>query len=432
MKKNLKYISVFIAIFIVIVILVLILGRGNNKKNIIDDKSNNDVISKGNNSCVPLKKDNSYSIYYQMNENIKEYFQKINDGKNLELYYTIDEEYKENNKITKENILTKLSEYKGINDFQIYEIYENRETSAKVAYFIKCLLTNSEYVYFIYATDAMPIIEEYEDPRYVLYICTKEEYDNYISGREKYKDIYLENNGYNIGTLANYTDEDISRKYFLEFNNLISKNPEEAYKLLNTEYKNKKFPSYKSFVEYINQNNLTSSIKQIVSQDLRKNYATSQAVIKDKDQNMYIMNFDYKQYEIMLDDYTILSDNEKDEYNSLKKEEKVGKNVERFINMINDKDYYQAYSKLSDQFKETSFSTQEKFEEYIKENIFQGNDKFNMVLDKQEVEKNGEIYVAKVRLTAFAATLADNMGDKGMTIIMKLLEGEDFEMSFSM
>ena len=44
MKKNLKYIAVFIAIFIVIVILVLILGRGNNKKNIIDDKSNNDVI----------------------------------------------------------------------------------------------------------------------------------------------------------------------------------------------------------------------------------------------------------------------------------------------------------------------------------------------------------------------------------------------------
>ena len=435
MKETLKIILILFFIFLVIGIALIVLINVNNlnkknEENIANNITINNTTINDTSQYTPLEKDNSYSIYYQMNQNIKEYFEKIDNNKNLELYYTIDEEYREKNNITQDNILNNLKKYKNINNFQIYEVYKKVETSAKVVCFVKCMLQSSEYVYFIYATDAAPKVEEFEEPRYILYMCTEEEYNNYVSGRLEYKKISLENNGYNIGTLVNYNDEDISRKFFIEFNSLIAKEPEKTYELLNKEYKNKKFPTYDIYLKYIKRNNLMGALKQIVSQNLTKGYATTQAVIEDKDKNTYIMNFDYKQYDIMLDNYTIMSDDEKKEYNGLTGEQKAGKQAERFINMINDRDYYQAYSKLSDQFKEKYFQTQEKFEEYINKNIFQGTDKFDMVLDKQEVEKDGDIYFVKVRLTAFGATLEDNIGDKGIKLIIKLQGNEDFVMSF--
>ena len=54
-----------------------------------------------------------------------------------------------------------------------------------------------------------------------------------------------------------------------------------------------------------------------------------------------------------------------------------------------------------------------------------------MVLDRQEVEANGEVYVVKARLSGFAVTKYDNVGDVGLTVIMKLLNNYDYELSFS-
>ena len=447
MKETSKIIIVLTGIIIVIITTLTILininksekedNDLNNSGTLIDQigvEGSSDIISNTtgeDQNYNQIERDNSISTYYQLYDYLKQYFNNIKEKKSADLYYIADNTYLEENKLTENNIITFLSKYNNVDKVEINDVYVKKESNLKEVYFIKISVNSSEILYFIYAVDNYPIEELYEASRYSFNMCTEEEYTNYINGKEEYKSILIKNNGHNSVSFSKLNEEDIAIRYFIDFNSKISKNPKEAYNLLSSEYREKKFTNYDEFLKYINTNELTNSAKKIMSKELNKGYATIQEVITDQDNNKFIINFNYKQYEIMLDDYTILSDKDKAEYNELSSEEKVGKNIERFIDMINDRDYYQAYSKLSKQFKESKFKDQSSFEEYIKENIFQKNDKVNMVLDRQEVEANGEVYVVKARLSGFAVTKYDNVGDVGLTVIMKLLNNYDYELSFS-
>mgnify|MGYP004511573977 FL=1 len=447
MKETSKIIIVLTGIIIVIITTLTILININKSENEDNDLNNSgslidkidvegssDIISNTtgeDQNYNQIERDNSISTYYQLYDYLKQYFNNIKEKKSADLYYIADNTYLEKNKLTENNIITFLSKYNNVEKIEINDVYVKKESNLKEVYFIKISVNSSEILYFIYAVDNYPIEELYEASRYSFNMCTEEEYTNYINGKEEYKSILIKNNGHNSVSFSKLNEEDIAIRYFIDFNSKISKNPKEAYNLLSSEYREKKFTNYDEFLKYINTNELTNSAKKIMSKELNKGYATIQEVITDQNNNKFIINFNYKQYEIMLDDYTILSDKDKAEYNELSSEEKVGKNIERFIDMINDRDYYQAYSKLSKQFKESKFKDQSSFEEYIKENIFQKNDKVNMVLDRQEVEANGEVYIVKARLSGFAVTKYDNVGDVGLTVIMKLLNNYDYELSFS-
>ena len=447
MKEISKVIIVLTVIVIVIITTLTILininksekedNDLNNSGSLIDKidvEGSSDIISNTtgeDKNYNQIERDNSISTYYQLYDYLKQYFNNIKEKKSADLYYIADNTYLEENKLTENNIITFLSKYNNVEKIEINDVYVKKESNLKEVYFIKISVNSSEILYFIYAVDNYPIEELYEASRYSFNMCTEEEYTNYINGKEEYKSILIKNNGHNSVSFSKLYDEYIAIRYFIDFNSKKSKNTKEAYNLLSSEYREKKFTNYDEFLKYINTNELTNSAKKIMSKELNKGYATIQEVITDQNNNKFIINFDYKQYEIMLDDYTILSDKDKAQYNELSSEEKVGKNIERFIDMINDRDYYQAYSKLSKQFKESKFKDQSSFEEYIKENIFQKNDKVNMVLDRQEVEANGEVYVVKARLSGFAVTKYDNVGDVGLTVIMKLLNNYDYELSFS-
>lgn len=100
MKETLKIILILFFIFLVIGIALIVLINVNNlnkknEENIANNITINNTAINDTSQYTPLEKDNSYSIYYQMNQNIKEYFEKIDNNKNIELYYTIDEEYRE-------------------------------------------------------------------------------------------------------------------------------------------------------------------------------------------------------------------------------------------------------------------------------------------------------------------------------------------------
>ena len=130
-------------------------------------------------------------------------------------------------------------------------------------------------------------------------------------------------------------------------------------------------------------------------------------------------------YKIKLDNYTIKVEDYEENYNKLKNENKVQANVHIFLQMINTKDYKHSYELLDETFKKNNFGTLEEYKSYINENFFKYNQRTSSDIN---IRQEGNYYV-------YETTIRNNSGSaaksKKLTIIMQLLKGTDFVMSFS-
>ena len=235
----------------------------------------------------------------------------------------------------------------------------------------------------------------------------------------------IQNDGTNSFEAETVTSEQMCRIYLEDFTQLELNNPEEAYNLIDEEYKKERFPTFEDYQKYI------EGYKDVIQTGALYQYATD---YKD-DYTEYILVDNYgtsytvketsvMNYTIKLDNYTIKVDNYNEDYIKLSDENKVQSNVYIFLQMINTKDYLHAYELLDDTFKNNNFDTLDKFEEYIKQNFFS----FNYNSTEVDVTQEGEYYI-------YESTIRNNAGNtaesKRLTVIMKLLEGTDFVMSFS-
>ena len=147
---------------------------------------------------------------------------------------------------------------------------------------------------------------------------------------------------------------------------------------------------------------------------------------KDQFGNLYIFNeYNNQSIDIKLDTYTINTDIFIKEYEKATDEKKVQMNIDKFIQMINRHDYISSYNCISEGFKNNYFSTQEDFENYIKNNFF----KYNNFEFKSYEKKGSNIYVYTIQLTDLTG---ENQDLREIDIIMKLNEELNFEMSFGM
>ena len=147
-------------------------------------------------------------------------------------------------------------------------------------------------------------------------------------------------------------------------------------------------------------------------------------ICKDEKDNYYyfIEKDGVLRYKVILDNYVIPNEDFIEQYYKMDEKQKVIVNVNKFILGINDKSYYYLYNLLSSEFKQKYFKSQESFENYIKNNFFENNE----VTYERFEEQNG-IYIYNVRISN-----ANNENESiEKTIIMKLNEGTDFEMSFN-
>lgn len=103
------------------------------------------------------------------------------------------------------------------------------------------------------------------------------------------------------------TDEDMVKKYLIDFKNLMLNDVEEAYDTLNSEYRNLKYNSIDEFIQYVNTSKSLSlytlnvkkySIKNINGYKYFDIYGT--------DGNRYIIKeISIMNYEVFLDNYTV-------------------------------------------------------------------------------------------------------------------------------
>ncbi len=231
-----------------------------------------------------------------------------------------------------------------------------------------------------------------------------------------------ENNNYKIVAL---NEQEKAKEKFNNLKLLMLRKNEELYNMLDEEYRNKKFGSYQGYVQYVEDNYERLSTMYLTKYKVDELDSYTQYVCIDNHGRYSIFrNKTSTEVEILLDTYTVDLPEFIEKYNKAAEQEKVGMNIEKFINAINEQDYKYGYTLLDEVFKRNNMPTQQDFENYVKDNMYENN-----ILEHNEVSKQGNTFVYELGVKDKNNEEAET---KKLTVIMQLKEGTDFVMSFSM
>lgn len=232
-----------------------------------------------------------------------------------------------------------------------------------------------------------------------------------------------DDNGFVYSTLSN---EDITREYINLYKRLALSNPEYFYNnFLDEEYKNAKFGSAQEFTSYVQDN------KQKISTINLKKYQVdvygneyTRYVALDQNNHYYIIKENQTMdFKMQLDTYTIDVPEFIEKYNSASDDKKASMNISKIVDAINDKDYKYVYNKLNETYKNSNFADINKFKEFL-------NNKFydESVIKESTAKKDGDVYICNLKISDKEGTskLVD------VTILVRLSQGTNYEISFSM
>lgn len=431
--NNLKKFIFGIIIFILIIIVILILLLKSQENNNEDD---NNFIYDGE-EIVPEKDSNGYievsdfNIFYSIINALNKYVEDIkynenfnindeSDGEhNLErIYALLDKDYINNNKINLNNIrdyIYDMDENTKLIPMQMKVKYgEDINTYVLRAYLIKDKI---EEKYFIIRVDT-------ENQTFSI-----EFVNEYVNGIEKLEvqenNKKIEKNNYNSYIIEMITDGRMMQCYLEHYRDLSINYPEIVYnEYLDSDYKEKRFGTLENYIRYINNNmdeleNIDAKNYLIETDDNNKNYY----VCLDQYNNTYIFDIStVYQYKIKLDTYTLPSNKFITTYNSSNNQNKVKMNVDKFVKMLNNRDYNTAYELLDETFRNENFGNKENFEKYMRNNFPSHYEiKYNFF------EQTGSnMFIQKVTLS----DITNNANFISFNIIMKLVDEIDFSISF--
>ena len=279
---------------------------------------------------------------------------------------------------------------------------------------------NSEEKYYKVRVDM-------ENMTYELEEISDDIYENLSQIKLEDDETEIPNKGDNIFEYEAVSNVDMCRKYLEDFRQKELNNPEEAYSMLDEDYRNERFPTFEEFQEYVNSCRYMIQYSSLSKYDVEIKDNYTEYILVDNYNNSYtIRTTGIWDYTILLDNYTIKVDTYEEEYNKLSIEQKIQANVYIFLQMINTKDYRHAYELLDETFKNNNFDTLDKFKEYVNENFFDYNLNTTSNVD---ISNEGNTYIYETVIRSGAGSAAET---KNLTVIMQLKEGTDFVMSFSL
>ena len=436
MKKKIKLIIILLIVLLILVLFSYYLYNRNNK--ITDQDYSMDSIGideymkNEENDKKQIKYEDNYNVYYTVMAVISRYLEAAKLGNTDELIAMFDANYITKNNITSDNILDKVGVLQIDNEKVHYEY------RAKDLYSLDLGRITIHFVYGTYYN-----ISDLEEKELNLMVeldsvnQTFTIYDYNYMKDNKYDmlkigdslDLQINeipNRSYNTFGYVRLTEEDICNYYFKDYKNLLVFNTKEAYNKLNNEFKEIKYKNQNEFEQYIQEKKIdyfTSNLSEYKVKNLMPG-GKAYICVDSKNNYYYFIEKDgIMRYSVMLDNYTIPTEDFIEKYNSLNESKKVALNIKKFVIALNDNNMYYAYNLLSKGFKNNYFKTQEDFENYVNDNLFNGNIEVKF---RELDEENG---VFKYNITILNKENTEEKIDK--TIFMKLNEGTDFEMSFN-
>ena len=251
---------------------------------------------------------------------------------------------------------------------------------------------------------------------------TTQDYDEINSVSQDITSIEKNDNNQYSSTTIN--TENTVRDYINQYKRLVLVAPELVYEKFDETYRNQRFGSLENFENYITKN--ADEIKSITLDEYLSNTYSdyTQYVGRDKYNNTYIFDEkDILDYTIQLDTYTILTDSFKTAYDEGDTTMKVRMNIDRWVDMLNNRDYHSAYQYLDETFRNNNFGSEEAFEQYMREHF-----PSHYQLQVGQFTETNQTYTQYIVLTDMTGETDDEIEN---TIIMQLKDDYDFVMSFS-
>lgn len=432
MKDSKKIIILLIILLIIMVliifsILTLIRSEGENNNIIYEDIETDG--SEGDEFTDDIQKVEDANIFYSISFCIEKYYDNIYNQdldnetlneKKQNLYNTLSKKYIEENSIDLNNILDKVEQIEN----QIVFTATKIETITAIDYqvyrvqgIVEDTIDESkplENRFFIVSIDS-------NNTTYDIYPLDKESIES-LDEITLTTDIEpIEKNINNNFTIINTGYNELLVKYIKYYENLVNKDAGKAYNLLDEEYREKRFGNIENFIEYINlkQNTLEDITVQRYSTNTKDDY--EEYTIVDTNNNYYIIEeYSVMDFKMKLDTYTIESQENIEKYNALTDTNKVSANIRKIIEAINNKDYNYVYNKLNEEYKNNRFPNISELRNYINSNFYDVN-----LIGSGTASLEANVYISKIQITG-------NQGEiKQVTILVRLLEGTNFEISFS-
>ena len=452
-KKVLITIMIILLLIIIGILCLIILEKNNKELENIDLHQHTDE-EMANAWKQTFEEVESYDIYYTVRGILNNYitmikeangdeyfdFERLEQPRNetiseLEedsinsIYNMFDKRYIEECNINEQTIRTLAEQYRQEGDYSenvIYDLKIEKMYVADISTQISFVLVNFSINGI---DDSMLIKLDLENSTYSMfgqeYLKDKGYDENTeVTNMEIDKNSIISND-YNNFDFINADDKYIINEYFSEYQTELLSNIDTAYALLDQEYKEKKYENPQEFREYVEENYDTLQNMYLKRYLINQFDEYKEYVCLDENNHYYIfIERSLTDYSVILDTYTIDLKDFTDKYNASDIPTKVGMNVEKVISAINDKDYRYVYNKLDETYRNNNFGSLDNFRAYIEENFYENNE-----MEYLEFSEEGETYIygAKIKNAQ-----EENSDGKEITIVMQLLEGTDFVMSFSM
>lgn len=235
----------------------------------------------------------------------------------------------------------------------------------------------------------------------------------------------IEENEYNQFKIEIIKTDKVAQNYLEHYKKLSIQFPEVVYNnYLDKNYRDKRFGSLENYKRYIEDNKRELEYIQITKYFVDAENNETKYVCLDQYENTYVFTTTaVMQYNVILDTYTIESDKFKSTYNSSDNQNKVMMNVDKFVKMLNNRDYISIYNLLDNTFRNKEFAKEEEFEKY-----FRNNYPLHYKVEYYSFEERGNnTFIQKVKFLDITGLSSDSID---FTIIMKLNDDTKFTMSF--
>ena len=451
MKKIslLKKAIIIISCIILIIIIIFIIMLYQKETTLPGDK---EILERGNHAPTSFEKEivTDHSTFFSVGDAIQDYLNSISfniedislqpvrgskmpnaatlyaqdegitdeKSKKQAIYNFLNPNYISQNGITTENVLEKVPNNGKVEftPLEMYQLLGNYRTQYAVYGEMKNMETEEKtQCYFIVDVDKTNSS----------FYITPVEFSKYANVKDiplSDEDTSIELNDNNYFSYTVMQENDIMLKYFSYYKRLMQENPDMAYLLLDEEYRNKRFGSVEEFKNYVSKNQ--EDIQTYVAKEYEVNNLEdgTEYICQDQYKHSYIFKVSaVMQFQVKLDTYTIESDEVKQRYQNADERRKVEMNVDKWIQMLNYRDYKAAYAVLDESFKAQYFQTVEWFEEYMR-----GKFPYYYGLNLSDYSNEAGLYIQKILLTDITAKIKMTVPE---TIVMKLTD-DGFVMSF--
>lgn len=338
------------------------------------------------------------------------------------IYNLLSEEYIKENSITKNNVFNYIDKVE--KDLIFVPLKMNTlmlQNMTKYAVYGFCIDWDNEYIkdlYFIVNVDD-------ENKTYSITPLNSETYKSINDIKLNRTEFKIENkDGINNITNQAITDQYLCGQYLLIQKRLMLSRPEISYNYLDEEYKNKRFGTLENYKRYISENKAHILKMALKGYQVERIGEDTQYMCKDQYGNYYLFNTkEVLNYKVLLDIYTVEQETAIKAYAGYNDRQKIAYDVNKWVQMVNNKDYQGMYNLLNTTFRNNNWTSIQEFENFIKQNYPSYYE-----AEYGKYEENGESAVQTIILK----DIEGKEQNKTVTLIIKLKDGMDFEMSIAM